>query len=192
MNMKIYLASKSPRRHELLKQIGIDFDVININIDEFWDGKEDPKDYTCRVAKEKARAGKNKMNDDIPVLASDTAVILNGEILGKAETQTDARLMLEKLSGKTHDVLSSVVLITDKEQSLLSISKVTFRQLTKDDINNYCESDEPLGKAGGYAIQGKGAIFIERLEGSYSGVMGLPLYETQQLLNNYIATDLKQ
>ncbi len=181
---KIYLASKSPRRHELLKQIGIDFDVIDIDIDESWDGKEDPKDYTCRIAKEKARAGKNKMNDDIPVLASDTAVVLNGEILGKAETQTDARLMLEKLSGKTHDVLSSVVLITYKEQSLLSISKVTFRQLTTNDIKNYCKSDEPLGKAGGYAIQGKGAIFIERLEGSYSGVMGLPLYETQQLLNS--------
>ena len=181
--MKIYLASKSPRRRELLTQIGIDFEIIDVDIDESWDGKETPEDYVRRVALEKARAGKKLFKDDLPVLSADTAVVLDGHILGKAETRDEAIAMLERLSGKTHEVLSAVTVIKDREHSRINISKVTFKDLTKKEIENYCNTDEPLGKAGGYAIQGKAAVFIERLEGSYSGVMGLPLYETQQLLD---------
>jgi septum formation protein len=181
--MKILLASRSPRRRELLEQIGVSYDVIDIDIDESWDGKETPEKYVQRIALEKARAGNAFSDEDYPVLAADTAVILCDEILGKAENDKDAAAMLKKLSNKTHTVFSAVSLIHKNEKTLLSTSQVTFRKLTKIDINNYIETGEPIGKAGGYAIQGKAAIFIERLEGSYSGVMGLPLFETQELLN---------
>ncbi len=181
--MKIYLASKSPRRRELLNQIGIDFEIIDVDIDETWDGKEPPEYYVRRVAQEKARAGKTLANDKLPVLAADTAVVLDGHILGKADTKDDAIAMLERLSGKTHEVLSAVAVIGEQEHSRVNISRVTFKDLTKKEIEDYCNTDEPLGKAGGYAIQGKAAIFIEKLEGSYSSVMGLPLFETHQLLN---------
>ncbi len=181
--MKIALASKSPRRSELLKQIGIEFEVIDIDIDESCNDNEIPEDYVCRIAIEKARTGKATLKNDLPVLAADTAVVLDGHILGKAENKGDAIAMLTRLSGKTHDVLSAVTVINTQEQTKISISKVTFKALNEEEINAYCNSDEPIGKAGGYAIQGKAAIFIERLEGSYSGVMGLPLFETQQLLN---------
>jgi len=181
--MKILLASRSPRRRELLEQIGVSYDVIDIDIDESWDGKETPEKYVQRIALEKARAGNAFSDEDYPVLAADTAVILGDEILGKAENDKDAAAMLKKLSNKTHTVFSAVSLIHKNEKTLLSTSQVTFMKLTKIDINNYIETGEPIGKAGGYAIQGKAAIFIERLEGSYSGVMGLPLFETQELLN---------
>ncbi len=179
--MKIYLASKSPRRRELLKQIGVDFEVINVEIDETWDGYEKPEDYVRRIAMDKARVGKSLVNNDFPVLAADTAVVLDNHILGKAKNKDDAIAMLERLSGKTHEVLSAVTMIDTQEHTRVNISKVTFKDLSKKEMDDYCNSDEPIGKAGGYAIQGKAAIFIERLEGSYSGVMGLPLYETQQL-----------
>lgn len=182
--MKILLASRSPRRRELLEQIGISYDVIDIDIDESWDGKETPEKYVQRIALEKARAGNAFSDEDYPVLAADTAVILDDEILGKADNNEGAAAMLKKLSNKTHTVLSAVSLIHKNEKTLLSTSQVTFRKLTKTDINNYIKTGEPIGKAGGYAIQGKAAVFIERLEGSYSGVMGLPLFETQELLKN--------
>lgn len=181
--MKILLASKSPRRRELLEQIGVDYEVIDIDIDESWDGKESAEHYVKRIALEKARAGNAFSDEDLTVLAADTAVILDGEILGKAENNEDAAVMLKKLSGTTHTVLSAVSLIHKKEQTMLNTSYVTFKKLTKKEITHYLESGESIGKAGGYAIQGKAAVFIERLEGSYSGVMGLPLYETHQLLN---------
>lgn len=181
--MKIALASRSPRRRELLEQIGIEFEVLDIDIDESWHENEMPEDYVCRIAIEKARAGKKLLKNNIPVLAADTAVILDGHILGKAENKNDAIAMLTRLSGKTHEVLSAVTVIDTKEQTKINISKVTFKSLNKEEINAYCETDEPIGKAGGYAIQGKAAVFIERLEGSYSGVMGLPLFETKQLLD---------
>ena len=182
--MDIYLASRSPRRRELLKQIGIDFEVIDVDIDETWDGKETPENYVRRIATEKARVGKILVKNNLPVLAADTAVVLDDHILGKAENKDDAIAMLEKLSDKTHEVLSAVTLINAQEHTRVNISKVTFKDLSKKEIADYCNTDEPIGKAGGYAIQGKAAIFIERLEGSYSGVMGLPLFETQQLLNS--------
>lgn len=180
--MKIYLASRSPRRQELLNQIDVEFEIVDIDIDESWDGHEKPESYVLRIALEKARAGNAFSDEDYPVLAADTAVVLDGQILGKAENKEDARSMLKQLSGKTHTVLCAVSLIHKQEKTLLNTSSVTFKKLTQKEIDDYCETDEPVGKAGGYAIQGKAAIFIKRLEGSYSGVMGLPLFETQQLL----------
>lgn len=181
--MKVALASRSPRRRELLDQIGVEYDIIDIDIDENWDGVESTEDYVCRIAREKARAGKSLVKDNLPILAADTAVVLDGHILGKAENKDDAIAMLKQLSGKTHEVLSAVTVINTQEQTRINISKVTFKSLSDKEIEDYCNSDEPIGKAGGYAIQGKAAVFIERLKGSYSGVMGLPLFETQQLLN---------
>jgi nucleoside triphosphate pyrophosphatase len=184
--MKVALASRSPRRRELLDQINVEYEVIDIDIDENWDGVEIVEDYVCRIAREKARAGKSLVKNNLAVVAADTAVVLDGLILGKAESKTDAITMLQQLSGKTHEVLSAVTVINSKEQTKLNISKVTFKFLSAKEIEDYVISDEPIGKAGGYAIQGKAAVFIERLEGSYSGVMGLPLFETQQLLKNII------
>ena len=180
--MKIILASKSPRRQELLKQIGIEFEVLDVDIDESWDGHESAQDYVRRVALEKARSGKAMTDKNRPLLAADTAVVLNGQILGKAETSDDAIAMLERLSGKTHEVYTAVTVVAAQEHTRLNISKVTFKDLNQKEINDYCKTGEPVGKAGGYAIQGRAAVFIERLEGSYSGVMGLPLYETMNLL----------
>ncbi len=184
MTSHIYLASRSPRRRELLDQIGIHYELVDVDIDESWNGEELPADYVCRIAKEKARAGKAQVDDNMPLLAADTAVVLDNIILGKAETLDTARDMLKRLSGKSHTVLSAVTLINDQERTLLSESRVTFKQLSEEEIDWYCETREPLGKAGGYAIQGNAGAFIERLEGSYSGVMGLPLYETSQLLDS--------
>ncbi len=182
--MKVALASKSPRRRELLMQMGVEYETIDIDIDETWDGIEKPEDYVRRIAIEKARAGKIILTNDLPVLAADTAVVLDSQILGKAENKDAAVSMLEMLSDKTHDVFSAVTVINSEEQTEVNISKVTFRKLSTEEIEEYCNTDEPIGKAGGYAIQGKAAIFIERLEGSYSGVMGLPVFETQQLLDS--------
>ena len=182
--MKIFLASRSPRRRELLNQIGVEFEVVDVDIDESWDGNETPENYVRRISIAKARAGKKLVHTNLPVLAADTAVVLDGHIMGKAECKGDAIAMLERLSGETHEVLSAVTVIKEQEHSRLSISKVTFKDLTRQEIDDYCDCDEPIGKAGGYAIQGKAAVFIERLEGSYSGVMGLPLFETQQLLRS--------
>jgi septum formation protein len=181
--MKIYLASRSPRRQELLKQIDVPFEVIDIDIDESWDGIEAPLDYVQRIALQKARAGTGIINEDSPLLAADTAVVLNGHILGKAENKEEAASMLTKLSGKTHTVLTAVSLIHKHEKTLLSKSNVTFKKLSAAEIADYCETDEPIGKAGGYAIQGRAAAFITHLDGSYSGVMGLPLYESMRLLS---------
>ncbi|MEC7875669.1 MAG: Maf family protein, partial [Pseudomonadota bacterium] len=129
--------------------------------------------------------GKELSKNNLPVLAADTAVVLDNVVLGKAKCKDDAIHMLNKLSGRTHDVLSAVTVIGKKKITKVNTSKITFKKLSKDDISFYCSTGEPINKAGGYAIQGKGAILIKKLEGSYSGVMGLPLEETYQLLSNY-------
>jgi len=183
--MKLYLASKSPRRQQLLKQIGIEFEIVDVDIDEHWDGIENARHYVERMSLEKARDGKIKLNSNknIAVLGADTAVVLDDKILGKAQSNEDARQMLKSLSGRMHHVYSAVTLITDtEEKTKTNISRVSFRPLTDHEIEIYCKTGEPLGKAGAYAIQGRAAAFIERLDGSYSGVMGLPLYETTELL----------
>jgi len=189
--MKLYLASKSPRRHELLKQIGVEFEIINVDIDETWDEREIARDYVFRLALEKARAGKTKIKADnnALVLAADTAVVIDNVILGKAKNKEDAARMLHLLSGRTHHVYTSIALISSKEEmTSLNTSRVSFKPLSENEIKTYCISGEPSGKAGAYAIQGKAGAFIERIEGSYSGIMGLPLYETWQLIQN-IAKD---
>jgi septum formation protein len=185
--MTIYLASRSPRRHQLLKQIGIEFEIIDVDIDEHWDGSEHPRKHVERLALDKAHAGKSKINitGSFAVLGADTAVVLDDIVLGKVENREQAIAMLTQLSGRMHHVYSSVALVTDtREQIQTNVSRVCFRPLSREEIENYCDTDEPIGKAGGYAIQGRAAAFIERLEGSYSGVMGLPLYETANLLRS--------
>lgn len=185
--MKIFIASKSSRRHELLKQLGIEFEIVDVDIDETWDKMENARNYVTRLALEKARAGKNKINDkDAIVLGADTAVVLDDIILGKAENINEATTMLKTLSGRTHHVYSAIALVKDNnETTAVSISRVSFKPLTDDEIKQYCATGEPLGKAGAYAIQGEAAKFIDRLEGSYSGVMGLPLYETWKLIQTF-------
>lgn len=179
---KIYLASRSPRRRELLQQLGVDFEVIDVEIDETWDEKEPPRRFIQRLALEKARAGREIINNVAPVLAADTEVILDGKLLGKPDNRDGAIDMLLTLSGRTHEVYSAVALIGQTENAVLSISRVSFKPLKKAECETYCDSGEPFDKAGGYGIQGGAAAFVSRLEGSYSGVMGLPLYETAELL----------
>ncbi|MEJ2759987.1 MAG: Maf family protein [Gammaproteobacteria bacterium] len=178
----LYLASQSPRRRQLLDQIGVAYETLDVEVDESWDGTEDPARHVQRLALEKARAGRRLTGDAAPVLAADTGVVLDGRLLGKAGDREEAMHMLRCLSGRSHDVYSAVALLRVDEQFRLSRSRVCFRPLGQEDCEAYCDSGEPYGKAGGYAIQGRGAIFVSRLEGSYSGVMGLPLYETAVLL----------
>jgi septum formation protein len=186
--MKIYLASKSPRRHELLNQICIDFEAVEIEIDEYWHSEELPHLYVQRMALEKAQVAKNKIveNSDFIVLAADTAVVLDDKVIGKAENGPQAREMLMQLSGRRHYVYTAVASVTAADERIkLNTSNVNFKVLSESEIINYCKTGEPIGKAGGYAVQGMAAAFIERLEGSYSGIMGLPLFETAQLLHIY-------
>ena len=179
---KVYLSSKCPRRKKLLSLIGIDFEVINIDIDESYRDHETPIEYVKRISIEKAKQGKLQAELNIPILAADTAVVLKNIILGKAECAEDAKNMLNKLSGYTHSVFSAVTLIDKTEKTKVSINEVTFKKLSMSEINSYCESGEPIGKAGGYAIQGRGMHFIDNFKGSYSAVIGLPLKETIELL----------
>lgn len=186
--MTIFLASGSPRRRELLKQIGVEFEVIEISIDEHWYEDEQPHLYVQRMALEKARAAKNMVpqNSGWIILAADTSVVLDNKVLGKAEDKLQAGEMLKLLSGRRHYVYSAVAIATiNNEEIALSTSTVNFRLLSEPEITDYCDTGEPVGKAGAYAIQGRAAAFVERMEGSYSGVVGLPIYETARLLQKY-------
>jgi septum formation protein len=178
----IYLASQSPRRRELLNQIAVTHEVLKVQADETPLGGEPAQDYVYRVTLAKAQAGAD-LKPDQPILAADTCVIIDEKILGKPEDMTHALHMLGLLSGRTHQVLTGVALIhAGKQHYRLSTSQVRFRTIAADEARRYWESGEPCGKAGGYAIQGLGALFIEQISGSYSGIMGLPLFETGQLL----------
>jgi len=194
----LFLASQSPRRSDLLTQIGIPFTVLVVDVDETVLPAEKADDYVIRLAKEKALAGQKKIkHKEIAIIGSDTAVVINGQILGKPDNRSDAKSMLTLLSGKTHQVMTAVALAVSSENtsqseltSVLSVSKVTFKKLSGTEIEHYVNSGECNDKAGSYAIQGKAAAFITHLAGSYSGVMGLPLYETVELLKNAgISTD---
>ncbi len=183
----VYLASASPRRQELLRQLGVEFEVVPSHIPEAQKAGESPSVYVTRVARDKARWVVSHVKERAlpvqPVLGADTEVVLDGEILGKPSDGAHAREMLRRLAGRTHEVLSAVcVLNRGQEHAALSTSRVTFRPLTQSEITQYWETGEPADKAGGYAIQGCAAGFITRLEGSYSGVMGLPLYEVAEIL----------
>jgi len=181
----IYLASGSPRRRELLQQIGVPFRAIGADLDETALRGESPLAYVSRLAQAKAALGWQRSRDSghAPVLAADTAVVLEGEILGKPSGMNDAIAMLLKLSGRAHEVLTAVALrtVTGIEVKV-SRSIVTFRSIDSSEARAYWETGEPSDKAGAYAIQGYAAIFICDLKGSYSGVMGLPLFETAELL----------
>ena len=182
---RIYLASSSPRRRELLAQINVDFSVLFVNVDETQLDNEPPIDYVKRVAIAKAQAGWNSSNKDElrPVLGSDTSVILNEKVLSKPVDEFDARNMLQQLSGRTHQVMTAVAIVNnDTVISDVNISTVHFAQLSDDEIEWYLSSKEGIDKAGGYAVQGLAALFIDKIEGSYSGIMGLPLRETGLLL----------
>lgn len=182
---QIYLASSSPRRSELLTQIGVRFAVIAADTDESRLPDEAPEDYVRRVALDKARMARMQLpaEDARPVLAADTAVVLDQCILGKPTDREDAARMLRLLAGRTHRVLTGVALMLPAHDwTAISASRVTFRPIREDEIQRYWRTGEPLDKAGGYGIQGYGAVFVANLEGSYSGVMGLPIFETAQLL----------
>lgn len=180
----LILASRSPRRHLLLEQIGLRFEVVDIDLDEARRPDEAPASYVLRLALEKARAGRARFGSlpCPPVLAADTAVVVGDRILGKPRDRADAAAMLQLLAGRTHRVLSGVALVGEDEGRALSVSEVRFRAVSAREADAYWESGEPRDKAGGYAIQGLGALFVADLRGSYSGVMGLPLFETACLL----------
>ncbi|MDH5734896.1 MAG: Maf-like protein [Gammaproteobacteria bacterium] len=183
---QIILASASPRRQALLDQIGVSYQVLPVDIDETVKPGESAEDCVIRLALEKAVTGLNKSETKLPVLGSDTIILLNKQILGKPENRMHAIQMLSSLSGQSHQVLTAVAMVTNqKREYLVSKSNVYFRELTENEIQAYWESGEPVDKAGAYAIQGLAAQFIERLDGSYSGVMGLPLFETAQLLKTF-------
>jgi septum formation protein len=176
------LASVSPRRRELLAQIGVPYVVVGANIDETALAGETPADYVTRLAVQKALVVRQD-GQPLPVLAADTTVVLDGSIFGKPRDRAEGVAMLARLSGRSHEVLTAVALAHEGGVSQrLSASAVRFRVLAAQECALYWETGEPRDKAGGYAIQGLGAVFIESLSGSYSGVMGLPLFETAQLL----------
>ena len=187
----IILASASARRQELLSQIGVRFTVRSQDIDESIRSGELANDYVTRMAQEKAGSALNALRDsedssDAVVLAADTSVVCDADVLGKPANEADAVGMLRLLSGREHRVLSAVTLATQVNQrSVLSESRVRFREISIDEAQQYYRSGEPMGKAGAYAIQGYAAVFVEQLIGSYSGVMGLPLFETAQLLAEF-------
>lgn len=184
-NPKIYLASKSPRRKELLQQIGVEFEVISADIDETPHQNEAAADFVLRMAVEKAQAGYNLLSAEkkLPTLGADTVVVIDDQILGKPVDKGDSLNMLTLLSGRTHHVYTSVAIAY--ENSVISDTNrtsVTFRPLERQEILTYISSGEPVDKAGSYAVQGLAAKFISNINGSYSGVMGLPIFETSQLL----------
>ena len=183
----IYLASASPRRRELLTQIDIRYELLRVTIPEIPQPGENAQDFVQRVALEKAHAGKDLLaaEDTHPVMGADTAVVIDGRILGKPVNRQEAFEMLTSLSGRRHQVMSAVAMVADHTAVRLNISQVTFRNLKLEEIEAYWASGECHDKAGAYAIQGRAAIFIEELQGSYSGVMGLPLYETAALLQQF-------
>lgn len=176
------LASASPRRRQLLDLIGVPHVVTPADIDETPRASEPAGDYVVRLAREKAEAAWSR-HQDLPVLAADTTVVVDGEILGKPESADDAYSMLRKLSGRAHFVHTGIALRTSHGLADdMSTTDVEFGELTDEMIRAYWDSGEPQGKAGSYAIQGLGAVFVSDISGSYTGVMGLPLFETAELL----------
>jgi septum formation protein len=181
----IILASASPRRRELLAQIGVRFEQRVAEVDETPRRGEAPADYVARVALEKARAVQRQIRPAVPVLGADTAVVVDAQILGKPRDAAHARDMLRLLSGRVHEVYSAVALAGTHESAAVNCTRVWFTTIGDSEIEAYWRSGEPRDKAGGYAVQGLAAAFITRLDGSYSGVMGLPLYETARLLQYF-------
>ena len=196
---RIYLASRSPRRRDLLKQIGVGFELLLLrqdpqrgaDVDETPLPGEAPADYALRMACAKAetaamRVPQRGLLNHYPVLAADTTVMLDGETIGKPQDAEHAARILAALSGREHEVITAVaVVMRDRIESRLSRSTVEFREITAAEIRRYIVSSEPFDKAGAYAIQGRAAIFVKRISGSHSGIMGLPLAETAELLQKF-------
>lgn len=186
----IYLASKSPRRRELLQQIGVLHQVIDAEVSEVPRTQESPSDYVQRLAREKAEAGfasvKRQQLVIRPVLGADTIVVINNEILEKPQDAEHATIMLRKLAGADHQVMTAVAMIVEEKCTVkLSVTDVVFRPLSEVEIAAYWQTGEPCDKAGGYAIQGLGAVFVQQIRGSYTGVVGLPIEQTVALLEEF-------
>ncbi len=186
----LYLASRSPRRGELLAQLGIRFAVLPSDVDESERPDESPEHYVLRLAHDKAAVCLQRLAAQglppLPVLAADTTVCIDGMILGKPENDADAAAMLRRMSDRWHAVHTAIaVACGDRIETALSSTQVEMAPLTEAEISAYIASGEPHDKAGSYGIQGLAGAFIRRIEGSYSGVMGLPVYETSQLLNKF-------
>lgn len=184
----LHLASKSPRRSELLALLGLEFGLLDLDVPEHRGSGEPAEEYVRRVAREKAGAGLLQVMavPNALVLGADTEVVLDDEVFGKPRDAADAAGMLRRLSGRTHLVISAVSLVSAaREAQAVSVSDVTFAELRQADIDAYLATGDWDGKAGAYAIQGRAQSFISHLSGSFSGVMGLPLYETTQLLRKF-------
>lgn len=185
----LILASASPRRKQLLAQIGVDCQVYPVFIDETPLENESPKDLAKRLALAKALAAQQSLQTHLPVLGADTVVALDELCLGKPNSREHGIAMLALLSGRCHDVFTAVALLDDKRSAIsVAHTKVCFNALTSKEITDYWASGEPVDKAGAYAIQGLGALFVRYIEGSYSAVVGLPLFETGQLLTSFNVT----
>lgn len=183
---QLLLASASPRRSDLLKQMGVSFEVLSVDIDERRHDEELPLEYVSRLAMEKARAGFKRQRTGLPSMGADTVVVFDGQIFGKPVDQAHAQKMLMTLSGKVHSVFTAVAVDNGLDTAMaVSETLVEFRTISQSECLIYWQTGEPVGKAGAYAIQGRGGVFVENLKGSYTGVVGLPLAETEQLLNKF-------
>lgn len=188
MSADLYLASASPRRRELLQQIGVRFSVLSVAVDETPKANETPKVYVERLARNKALKGwlASRTKAGLPVLGADTTVVLGDRIMGKPDGAQASIDMLQRLSGRTHTVYTAVAVVQqDRVESQVVSSQVSFRKLSLQDCQRYWETGEPTDKAGSYAIQGYGAVFVSKIEGSYSSVVGLPLMETAGMLKDF-------
>lgn len=185
MTPPLYLASTSPRRRELLQQLGLAFSVVNVEVDESRRPGEHPREYVARLAAEKAAAGVAQVRDGV-VIAADTSVVVGEAVLGKPGSLAEAVLMWQTLSGRAHEVLTGVA-VANAAGSMVQVvsTRVHFRPVSAAEMQAYWASGEPQDKAGGYAIQGRGAIFVTGIEGSYSNVVGLPLAETADMLARF-------
>lgn len=185
---KIILASSSPRRKMLLEQLGLEFEVITSDIEEKVESGLSPEEVVKSLAYQKAKSVANGLTGDYLVIGSDTIVALDNEILGKPIDYNDAYRMLKNLSGKTHEVMTGVCIINTTDKTYLvdcDVSHVKFRNIEYEEIKAYVKSGEPLDKAGAYGIQGLASVFIEKIEGSYTGIVGLPVFTVDKLLRHF-------
>ena len=195
IGLQIYLASQSPRRRTLIEQLGIHYQTISVEVDEQQQAGELPAYFVARLACDKAQAGWRLVAEQaIPVVGADTCIVLDQQIVGKPEDKRQGIELLKRYSGNTHQVVTGVAMVGPVsgargapivQQVRVNTSQVTFRVVTDRECEQYWQTGEPEGKAGGYAIQGKAAVFIEKIEGSYSGVMGLPLFEFSELITEF-------
>ena len=187
MSLQLYLASASPRRKALLNQLGLHFAVLSIDVSEQQAFSETAADYVRRLSFDKAKAGVSIAPLSLPVLGADTIIVCDGKVLEKPRDFEDSKNMLLTLSGRKHQVLTAITLANEKHHlTKLISSDVYFKTLSVSEIQEYWQTKEPRDKAGSYAIQGLGGRFVTRIEGSYHAVVGLPLYETEQLLNEFL------